>query len=144
MFQSLKDLFAGVRQAETPALDLSGAILMLEVACSDFTLSESEMKILRTRLSARFGLENSVLDSLIEEAMQQHDLTVSLREHIEVLNANYGPEEKRRFMVDLWQMAYADGELHHYEEAVIRRLADLLYIPHRDFIRTKHQVTAQP
>ena len=43
----------------------------------------------------------------------------------------------------MWGIAFADGELHHYEEAVIRRLADLLYVPHRDFILTKHEVSGQ-
>ena len=37
----------------------------------------------------------------------------------------------------MWQVAYADGHLDHYEEHLIRRVADLLYVEHRDFIQAK-------
>ena len=40
----------------------------------------------------------------------------------------------------LWRVAYADGCLDPYEEALVRKIADLIYVPHRDFIRTKHRV----
>jgi uncharacterized tellurite resistance protein B-like protein len=35
-------------------------------------------------------------------------------------------------------VALADREIHHHEEALVRRLADLLHVPHREFIRAKH------
>ncbi|MBT8429309.1 MAG: TerB family tellurite resistance protein, partial [Gammaproteobacteria bacterium] len=40
----------------------------------------------------------------------------------------------------LWEVAYANNELHHHEELLIRRLADLMYVPHADFIRSKLRV----
>jgi uncharacterized tellurite resistance protein B-like protein len=39
-----------------------------------------------------------------------------------------------------WRVAFADQELHHYEEHVIRRLADLIHVPHSDFIAAKHRI----
>ena len=39
----------------------------------------------------------------------------------------------------MWQVAYADGELSKYEDHLIRRTADLLYVAHTDFIRGKHR-----
>jgi len=37
------------------------------------------------------------------------------------------------------KMAYADHELDKYEEHLLRRLAELLHVPHKDFIQTKHK-----
>ena len=39
-----------------------------------------------------------------------------------------------------WKIAYADHELHRYEEHVIRRLSDLIHVPHHEFIAAKHRV----
>jgi uncharacterized tellurite resistance protein B-like protein len=40
----------------------------------------------------------------------------------------------------LWQVAYADGSLDPYEEALVRKIADLIYVPHREFIQAKHRI----
>lgn len=141
MIASLKRLFTEV-PASNPERDLrmAGAILMVEVACADFHISDSERSRLETRLRERFQLPAKSLQQLIDEAVRQHDLAVSLHEHIALINRHYVAEEKRQLMHDLWAIAFADGKLHHYEEGVIRRLADLLHVSHRDFIQTKHQV----
>ena len=57
-----------------------------------------------------------------------------------LLNAHYTQQQKIKLVEDLWQLAYADNELDKYEEHLLRRLADLLHVPHHDFIRTKHKV----
>jgi uncharacterized tellurite resistance protein B-like protein len=38
----------------------------------------------------------------------------------------------------MWRVAYADERLDKYEEHLIRKISDLIYVSHRDFIRTKH------
>jgi uncharacterized tellurite resistance protein B-like protein len=145
MFDTLKRLFSAKQdEPSTDALQLAGAILLIEVASADFELTETERALLKGRLGARPDIPADMLDQLVDEAMQQHDLAVSLHEHVDQINRHYSPTEKRQLLHDMWSMAYADGELHHYEEGVIRRLADLLYVPHKDFIRAKHEVTGQP
>ncbi len=39
----------------------------------------------------------------------------------------------------MWQIAYADGQLDKYEEYMIRRVTELTYVSHSDFIRAKQQ-----
>lgn len=144
MIQALKSLFAPSADVdETHALRMAGALLLLEVAAVDFEFGRAEREMLQQRLGQRFALPKAELKRLLDEAMRQHDMTVSLHEQVDLLNRHYDAEAKRDLMRDLWAMAYADGELHRYEEAAIRRLADLLYVPHKDFIQTKHQVTGQ-
>lgn len=146
MIAAIKRLFAAEDSAteDTDRLHMAGALLMLEVACADFSLGSRERSVLQGRLAERLKLADAELEKLVEQAMAQHDLSVSLHEQVALLNEHYDPAAKKALLRDLWTVAYADGELHHYEEAVIRRLADLLYVPHRDFILTKHQVTGQP
>ena len=40
-------------------------------------------------------------------------------------------------MESLWRVAYADGDLDKYEERLIRQVADLTHVSHKDFIRLK-------
>ena len=37
----------------------------------------------------------------------------------------------------MWKVAYADSNLDKYEEHLIRRVAELTYVPHQDYIRSK-------
>lgn len=145
MFEILKRLIAAPPHSSSEhALNIAGAILLIEVASADFELAPAEARALKDRLRARLDLSADMLERLVDEAMQQHDLAVSLHEHVDEINRHYDPIEKRQLLRDMWTLAYADGELHHYEEAVIRRLADLLHVSHKDFIQTKHEVTGQP
>lgn len=144
MIAAIKHFFAtDERTIEDPAehLAMAGALLLLEVACADFSIGQEERKVLRQRLKQRFQQSDFDVDALIDEALTQHDLSVSLDKQIDVINRQYDAEAKRGLIRDLWLMAFADGELHHYEEGAIRRLAELLYVPHRDFIQTKLEVT---
>ena len=38
----------------------------------------------------------------------------------------------------LWTVAFADRTLDKHEDYVVRKVADLLYVPHRDVIRIRH------
>ena len=55
-----------------------------------------------------------------------------------LINRNFSPARKLELVRSLWQAACADGQIHHHEEQLIRRLADLLHVSHAEFIRSKH------
>jgi len=40
----------------------------------------------------------------------------------------------------LWEVAYADGEVHDYEANLVRRVAGLLYVQDRDSGRARKRV----
>lgn len=140
MITALKRLFEAPADDPTEHdLRLAGAVLLLEVAYADFHLGKAERAAFQDRLAERFALAGKELHELVEQAIKQRDLSVSVHEQVQLINDRYDARAKRELVRDLWAVAYADGELHHHEEAVVRRLADLLYVPHRDFIKTKHE-----
>jgi uncharacterized tellurite resistance protein B-like protein len=75
--------------------------------------------------------------SLAEEAA--HHAT-SDYEFTSLINKGFTPEQKVKVVEHLWEVAFADRELHKYEEHLVRRIADLLYVSHTDFIAAKHRV----
>jgi uncharacterized tellurite resistance protein B-like protein len=38
----------------------------------------------------------------------------------------------------LWKVSCADGKIDAHEEHLVRKVADLLYVPHARFIQAKH------
>ncbi|MCU7968532.1 MAG: TerB family tellurite resistance protein, partial [gamma proteobacterium symbiont of Bathyaustriella thionipta] len=57
-----------------------------------------------------------------------------------LIAAYFSQPQKIKMIELLWQVAYADNHLDAYEEHMVRRIADLIYVPHHDFIQTKLRV----
>ena len=43
----------------------------------------------------------------------------------------------------LWKLAMADQELDKYEDYLVRKIADLLYVSNTVVLRIRHEVTAK-
>ena len=99
-----------------------------------------EIERLKGVLRRDWALDDSDLSELVSVAHDTADANASLHEQIALINGNFSAQQKLSLVRGLWEVAYADDELHHHEELLIRRLADLMYVSHTDFIRSKHRV----
>lgn len=124
------------------ALHLAAAVLLVQVAKSDHRLESLEMAHIEKVLKREWGLGQADLDDLMEVADATTEEHVSLHTHVDLINRHFSPSQKRTLVRGLWEVACADGAIHHYEELLVRRLADLIYVPHTDFIRAKHEALA--
>ena len=120
--------------------ELAAAVLMVEVARADFEQDDTEMAVVQRELARQFGLSAAEIAALTDEAQQTADDEVSLHRYVETLNDELGYDDKIAVLEMLWRVAYADGVLEKHEEHLMRRYADLLYIPHRDWIQAKLRV----
>lgn len=144
MLKNLKAFFQehlGPTQAD-PAkaqqrLQLACAALLIEVARADTSQDGVEVATLRSVMQVQFTLDDSAMDELVQLAEVESDMATSLYEFTQLINDEFSIEEKFQLMRWMWQVAYADGEIDKYEEHLIRKLGDLLYIPHQQFIRAK-------
>ena len=80
---------------------------------------------------------------MLELARQESQDSHSLHPFLRRINRHFDPEQKAEILEDLWRVAFADGRLDKYEEYHIRRIADLLHLPHSAFIRAKHRAEAE-
>ena len=124
---------------EKHSLKLACTILMFEVLRADLHTDKSEMGAICQHVMQAFSLNEHETEQLMEKALQESIDTTSLHSVVRTINNEYKPQEKRKLIRMLWDVAYADGQLNPYEEHMIRKLADWLYVPHRDFIQTKHE-----
>ena len=125
-------------QAPEMATELATAVLLVEVARADHRVEEQELETIRRLLLERLSLCEEEVDSLLQQAGEEADHLVSLQHITRRMNEQLSPQEKLHIVEMMWQVVFADGEKHHYEEHLIRQVADLLYIPHVDFIRARH------
>lgn len=121
--------------AASPALAV--AQLLLEIARADLSKTAPEIATIRGHLAKAYGLNDAELDTLMAEAEAHVERSVSLHATVQTVNQQLSAEDKAQLVGTLWRVAYADGKLDPYEEALLRRLADLLYVPHSVFIREK-------
>jgi uncharacterized tellurite resistance protein B-like protein len=121
----------------TDKLHLASAALLMELSVADHEQHEDETRALRKILSETFHLQDKQLDELWELAHQEARSATSLYQFTSLINAGYGYEEKMRLVKHMWEVAYADGRIDRYEDHMIRKVSDLLYLSHNDFIRMK-------
>ena len=113
---------------------------MIEISLADSSVDNEELAVIKTALVNHFNIAAGQVDELIDLARREVDLAVSLHEFTRMLNEHLDATEKIRIIESLWKVAFADAVLDKYEEYYIRKIADLLYISHKDYIRTKHRV----
>lgn len=125
---------------DTPRLQLATAALLIELCKSDHDLHDDETATLLDILRRRFGLADGQLEELLQLATQEAREATSLYQFTSLFNARFSYEEKLALLRNLWEVAYADGRLDRYEEHLIRKVTELMYVSHSDFIRLKLEV----
>ncbi|MEW9798089.1 tellurite resistance TerB family protein [Alteromonas sp. CYL-A6] len=125
------------------SLELATAALMSEIIRADNKTQDDELAAYRHVLSRQFSLTDDELDALMSDGQDTAEEAVDLVQFTKVVNDQCHQDEKRTILKGLWQVAYADEEIAPIEEHTIRRIADLLYLPHSVFIKTKLEVTGE-
>jgi len=125
------------------ALRVATAVLLVEVTRADFRVDASEQAHMRELLRRQFDLPDDELDALLDQAEADADRLVSLQHLTRLLNQHYDHAMKVRVVEMMWQVVYADGEKDHYEEHLLRQVAELLYLSHSEFIQARHKAEEQ-
>ncbi len=125
------------------AKQIAAAVLLLEMVHADHAYHDVEYVEARQQLQAYFGLTEDEASELVAAAQPQADEAVSLYRFLKTLNDGLGMSDKREVLEMLWRVAYADRHLDAHEEHLLREVADLLYLPHREFIKAKLAVTGE-
>ena len=119
------------------ALRMAAAALLVEMSRADFDEAEIELERARELLTERYGLEPADTADLIKTAQQESDHSASLFRFTHLVNQHLDMAEKLQLMAMLWDVAYADGRLDKHEDALMHKLADLLYVSLKDLMKEK-------
>jgi uncharacterized tellurite resistance protein B-like protein len=122
------------------SLRLATAVLLVEIMRADFDESAVERTTLESLLERHFGLTAAEAATLVAEAERAADRSISLYDYTRVLNDALAAGEKSDVVELLWRACLADGRLDKYEDHLVGKVAELLYVPRADVIRLRNLV----
>jgi uncharacterized tellurite resistance protein B-like protein len=125
------------------ARNLAVAALLVEVLRADYDVSGPERRQVLDSIRGILGLDPGQCETLLELAEQRVDEAHDLHQFTSEVNRAFSADEKVGLVEQLWRVAQADATVHKYEEHLIRRISDLLHVPHRQFIAAKLRGAAQ-
>ena len=115
------------------------ASLLCSVGYANHETSDIERAAIKDSLLNKLNIEESEANHIIETAEQNVLTSTSIFDFTSSLSDL--THDARIGVIDMmWRVAYSDNNLCEIEEAIIRRVAGLLYVPHSEFIRTKLNV----
>lgn len=120
-------------------LELASAALMIEVMAADHHWDDLEESAITSLLKSSLGLDEDAVKELILDAKEHHKDSHDLHSLTSQINKHYEEEQKYALVLNLWKVAFADGHIDRYEDHMIRKISELIYLPHSQFMRAKHQ-----
>ena len=145
MLKAIKQFFEQSILLETDVdiehrLKLATAALMIEVMKQDGETKEEEVLTIKQALQSKFELAQAEMDELFVLASEEAKHAVDLYQFTSLIHQHFSSDKKIKIIEYLWTVAYSDNHLDAHEEHLVRRISDLLYVPHKDFMKAKHRV----
>ena len=123
-------------------LRIATVALLLETARADFDVQEEELAAVAANARQYFNLDETQTGKLMQLAEQEASDATCYYEFTSLINSEFTEQEKIHIIELMWQIAYTDKVLEKYEEALVRKIAELLYVPHSAFIASKLRAKA--
>lgn len=155
MIDRIKRLFAAMGDAgPTPPalaggaggvdeLHLAAAALLAEVALCDDNFDEVERAAVAGLVASRFELTESQALGLVAAGEKASADATHLLRFTRVIKDNFSPAERVELIEMIWEVVYADGVLHDYEDSLLRRIAGLIYVSDHDRGAARKRVLAR-
>lgn len=128
---------ASVEGRPEHTLQLATAVLLIEVMRSDAESTDEEQATILKILKERFQLPDAEVAQLSELGHQTAKAANDLHLFTSLINRELELFERVRIIEYMWQVAYADRQISAHENHLMRKMADLLHIPHGDNVAAK-------
>ena len=122
---------------------IAAAALLVEAASMDSDFDAKERTRIGELIRARFDLDDEEARALVEEAEARAADSVQWQGFTRAVKQGFNHEERVELIEMLWEVAYADGELHDYEASLLRRVTGLLYVSDRESGEARNRVRAR-
>lgn len=133
---------AGTRNGSTDTATLvrvAVAALLIEIARADFDEQGTEQAAITGLLARYFDMDEEAAAALLAEAGTAVDDAVSLRQFTAPLHAELSCTDKLKIVGMLWDVALEDRRLDKYEDYMISKIAELLYVKRGDVVRLRYE-----
>jgi uncharacterized tellurite resistance protein B-like protein len=103
----------------------------------DSGMDDAERAAVLRAVRTKFGLDAEEAATLIGLAEQEVREATDYYQFTSLINRHFSAAQKERVIELMWQVAYADAGLSANEQHVVRKIADLLHVPHGAYIAAK-------
>ena len=122
------------RGADADDPRVAAAALMYHVMDADGVRQDVEWERMKQLLSESYGVTGEALDRLVAAGGEADEDAVDLYAFTSVLKRHLDADERVEFIGLMWEIVFADGELHELEENILWRIAELIGVDRRDRI----------
>ena len=118
-------------------LKLATAALMIEVARADNSFGPRETTRIAALVREQFDLSAEETEALLDLAGDELDGATCLHGFTSLINEHWTAQDKTRIIEHMWEVAYIDAEINSHERHLLRKVAGLLYIPHKEYVAAR-------
>jgi uncharacterized tellurite resistance protein B-like protein len=122
------------------SLQLATAALLIEMMRADAEKTEDERRMVMETIMVRFHLTEEESGALLQFAEEKIRKATGYYEFTSLINKGFTYEQKVKVIENLWGVAFTDKSLDKHEEYMVRKIADLIYVEHKDFINAQLRV----
>ncbi len=123
--------------ADDPRVAVSA--LMIHVMDADGIRRSGESTALRHALSETYDISGDDLDALLAAGEEADQEAVDLYAFTSVLKRHLDEQARVEFIGIMWDVVYADGELHELEDNIVWRVAELIGVDRRDRVAARQR-----
>ena len=114
------------------ATQVAAVALLVEAAVMDGDFDDGERRTIARLVGRQFDIEAAAVEDLIRAGEEAVDASSQLYAFTRVVKEGFDFEQRIRMIEMLWEVAYADGELHDFEASLVRRVSGLIHVTDRD------------
>lgn len=127
-------------QRDEAQISLAAAALFIEMMVQDGEIQEAEKQMILNVLQQQFLLTYEQSLDLYRLAEDEIKTATDYHQFTRLIAQTFEQPQKIQLIENLWRVAFADNNLDKYEDNMVRKIADLIHVSHKDFIQAKHRV----
>ena len=121
-------------------IELACCNLLLAVAEADEIIEDNELDAIQAILSDFLDISSEKANQIMDQSLQQRKRDTGLFNVGKILNEKFDLDMKLDLLHCIYEVGYADGSLHHLEDFIIKRIANILHIEHSDLVNARIEV----
>ena len=140
----LRDLPAGAgTQASADDPRIAASALLYHVMNADGVRQDVEWERFKAVLSESYSISGAELEALVAAGERADNEAIDLYAFTSVLKRHLDAEGRKAFIGLMWEIVYADGELHELEDNTVWRVAELIGVERHDRVEARRKAAAQ-
>ncbi len=122
---------------DSTALNEAIATLLIEAARVDDNTTEADIAEAKKSLKLLANIDSEQADELLRTVSLPKNRPTSYLPLTRTINQNLDYDQKCVLIGAMWAIAHSDSHIDPHEDHIIRKISDLIYVSHRDFIDQK-------